>query len=110
MLELFCVFLYTDFLSNLHKKFQGESTYGTIIDCKLAVSAILFFNYADNLHAHIYSQTGTAKNMALRIKRSQNVSIHKNIFAFSSSHGNYNNVQSWTKKTRHSLLFRHISS
>ena len=71
MLELFCVFLYTDFLSNLHKKFQGESTYGKNIDCKLAVSAILFFSYADNLRAYTHSQTGTAKNVAQNQKISK---------------------------------------
>ena len=33
VLELFCVTLYTDFLSNLYKKFQVAFTYDTNVEC-----------------------------------------------------------------------------
>ena len=49
VLEFFCVTLYTDYLSNLHKNFQTSSACNTNIECQIwSFCYNLFLSYAVN--------------------------------------------------------------
>ena len=44
--EFFCVCLYTEFLSDLYKKFQVASTYDTNAETKLGISSAILFTFS----------------------------------------------------------------
>ena len=54
VLEFFCVPLYTDYLSDLHRKFQIASSYDTDLKYQICTFChCLFFSYVDNTHSHL---------------------------------------------------------
>ena len=51
--ELFCVTLYTDYLSDLYKKkLQVASTYDTNVEYQIWSFFYTFFSYRDKTHTH----------------------------------------------------------
>ena len=57
VLEFFCMFLYTDYLSNLHKKFRIAFTYDTNVNYQIwNLCYYLFWSYADNTPKHAQTE------------------------------------------------------
>ena len=79
VLEFFCVPLYADYSSDLHKKFQVASVYDTNIEYQiLCFCCSLFLGYADNRHTDTQTRTHThthrpnAKNVIFGVRGPQN--------------------------------------
>ena len=66
VLELFCVFLYTDYLSNLHEKFQVASTYNTNVESHISSFSC---NFVLDYIGHKHTQRPTAKNAIFGFKK-----------------------------------------
>ena len=87
VIEIFCVSLYTDYLSIFHKTFQVASTHDANIECQIQIFCyILFFNFADkrligiqinHTHRHIQTHTRThrpfGKNVFFGFRGPQNL-------------------------------------
>ena len=58
--EFVCMFLYRDYLSDLHKKFQIASTHDASVEYQIWIFCrSLFLKYAHNRHANTHSETET---------------------------------------------------
>ena len=58
-IEFFCVPLFTDYLFDLHKKFQVVSSYGAIKNTRFGVTATICFSVLLIIDRHIQSHTQT---------------------------------------------------